>query len=429
MSGLAIGKKRKKYVSHTRQNTEEKREKKQNGNRFLNWLTGGKVPDHLARFYDYKMIITILILCCFGLIMLYSSSAYTASISREQNYDEYYFVVREGIFMAAGLVLMIIVSKIDYHLIKGWIIWLFYFFTLGLMCLTNFTPLGVEVNGQKRWINIIPGVKRLPTFQPSELVKIAVILLMAYMINRTFKNINLIRVCIFHVILVGIPFVLVGMKNLSAGIIVLSIGAIMYFIAGKWKKIYALAVTAIIASAVVIYKNPKVLLVFPFIKEYQLKRINIWVDPMVDATGDGYQILQGLYAIGSGGLFGKGLGNSVQKIGFIPESYNDMIFSIIAEELGLFGAVCILLLFAYLIYRCMFIALRANDLFGAMIVFGVMIQVGLQVLLNVAVVTNSIPNTGITLPFVSYGGTSATILLMEMGLVLSVGNQILFEKR
>lgn len=425
MSGLALFKKRKKYVSHT--NPDKK--KKPREHRFLNWLSGGKVPDHLARFYDYKLIITILILCCFGLIMLYSSSAYTASLSKDQGYNEYYFVIREGIFMGIGILSMLFISKIDYHLIKGWFIWLFYFITIGMMILTDFTPLGVEINGQKRWLNLVPGVKQLPTYQPSEFVKIAVILIMAFMINRTFKNINMIRVCIFHVILVAIPFTLVAIKNLSAGIIVFAIGAIMYFIAGKWVKIYLLAFVGGLGAYIATYINPNIWVKLHVLKSYQLNRIMIWKDPLSDATGDGYQILQGLYAIGSGGLFGKGLGNSVQKIGFIPESYNDMIFSIIAEELGLFGAVCILLLFAYLIYRCMFIALRANDLFGSMIVLGVMIQVGLQALLNVAVVTNSMPNTGITLPFVSYGGTSATILLMEMGLVLSVGNQILFEKQ
>lgn len=161
------------------------------------------------------------------------------------------------------------------------------------------------------------------------------------------------------------------------------------------------------------------------LKPYQLDRITAWVDPT--ATDTGYQTLQGLYAIGSGGFFGRGLGQSLQKLGFIPEAQNDMIFSVICEELGLFGAVLLILMFMFVIYRFMVIAGNAPDLMGALLVVGVMAHIGIQVILNVAVVTNTIPNTGVTLPFISYGGTSVLFLMCEMGLVLSVSNQIKLE--
>ena len=163
-------------------------------------------------------------------------------------------------------------------------------------------------------------------------------------------------------------------------------------------------------------------------KPYQLSRINVWKNPEAFASEGGYQVLQGLYAIGSGGLFGKGLGESIQKLGFVPEAQNDMIFSIICEELGLFGAVALILVFMFMIYRFMVIASNAPDLFGCLLVVGVMAHIAIQVILNIAVVTNTIPNTGITLPFISYGGTSIVFLEAEMGMVLSVSNQIKLEK-
>ena len=164
------------------------------------------------------------------------------------------------------------------------------------------------------------------------------------------------------------------------------------------------------------------------LKDYQLGRINVWKNPIMYSRSGGYQVLQGLYAIGSGGLFGKGLGESLQKLGFVPEAQNDMIFSIICEELGLFGAISLILIFMFMIYRFMVIAGNAPDLLGAMIVTGVMAHIAIQVILNIAVVTNSIPNTGVTLPFISYGGTSVLFLMLEMGLVLSVSNQIKLEQ-
>ena len=169
----------------------------------------------------------------------------------------------------------------------------------------------------------------------------------------------------------------------------------------------------------------KALVAVRLLKPYQLDRITAWVDPT--ATDTGYQTLQGLYAIGSGGFFGRGLGQSLQKLGFVPEPQNDMIFSIICEELGLFGATLLILMFMFMIYRFMVIASNAPDLMGSLLVVGVMAHIGIQVILNIAVVTNTIPNTGVTLPFISYGGTSVLFLMLEMGMVLSVSNQIKLE--
>ena len=188
--------------------------------------------------------------------------------------------------------------------------------------------------------------------------------------------------------------------------------------------------SGVAAAVVLIFAGPigHALTAIKILQPYQLTRINVWLNPEAYPTTGGYQVLQGLYAIGSGGLFGKGLGESIQKLGFVPESQNDMIFAIICEELGLFGAVLVILLFVFMIYRFLLIAGNAPDLFGAMLVVGVMAHIAIQVILNIAVVTNTIPNTGITLPFISYGGTSVLFLMIEMGMVLSVSNQIKLER-
>ena len=384
-----------------------------------------KLPDRYRRYNDYKLLITILVLCCFGLVMVYSSSAYVAQVRWK---DDFYFLKRQFAFMLLGIAAMLIVSRIDYHrFIKPWTP-LLYLATIGLMILVDFTPFGVELNGQKRWLNIIPGVKKLPTYQPTELVKIAIILVFAYMINRCMRNLDKLPVMIMMILLLAIPAGLVLTNNLSSGIIIVGIGAFMYFSASRRKILYLVITVLAVIAVIVIYRDPEILLKVPFIEGYHLTRIRVWKDPATDPLNGGYQILQGLYAVGSGGLFGKGLGSSVQKQGFIPEAYNDMIFSIICEELGIFGAICVLGLFAYLIYRCIYIISRSQDLYGAMIVTGVMIQIALQTILNVAVVINAIPNTGVSLPFISYGGTSVAILLAEMGMVLSVARQIIYEK-
>ncbi len=225
------------------------------------------------------------------------------------------------------------------------------------------------------------------------------------------KMSTIMKIMILTVPIVGV----VAKTNLSTAIIILGIAVCLTFVASpKYKPFFLMAFWVVGFGAMFIMKEG-----------YRAERIKIWRHP--EDFEKGYQTLQGLYAIGSGGLFGKGLGESMQKLGFLPEAQNDMIFSIICEELGLFGAVCVILLFLLLIWRFLVIANNASDLFGALIVVGIMAHVAIQVILNIAVVTNSIPNTGITLPFISYGGTSVAILLTEMGLALSVSRGIKLE--
>lgn len=382
-----------------------------------------KLTKGFGRYYDYKLLMVIIILSCFGLIMVYSSSAYMAS--SEQG-DAAYFVKRQAIISVISFAIMIFISKFNYH---GWLRLTLpaYLVAVGCMILVDFSSFGVELNGKKRWLQVIPGIDAA-RFQPTELVKLAIIMTMAVLMASfiKYKGIDLLRTMII-LIAIGSPLIiLVTINNLSSGIIIIGIPVIMYFVASKHNKLYVFLVGAIILVLFVAYNYIDV--IEHFIQSYQLKRIEVWIDPMSDPTDDGYQVLQGLYAIGSGGLLGKGLGNSIQKLGFLPESYNDMVFSVICEELGLFGAVCLMILFAYMIYRFVYIACHAEDVEGLLLVVGVMAHIALQVLLNIAVVTNTIPNTGVTLPFISYGGTSVVFLMAEMGLVLSVSNSIIYER-
>ena len=267
--------------------------------------------------------------------------------------------------------------------------------------------IGDEYNGSKRWLSLGP-----ISFQPSEFAKVAVILFLACLVTKNVKKMGKLTTLI-KVMIPVLPIVgLVGASNLSTAIIIMGIAAVLIFVASPK---YAQFVWMIVAGG-------GFMGIFLALESYRLERLAIWRNP--ELYEKGYQTLQGLYAIGSGGLFGRGLGESVQKLGFLPEAQNDMIFSIICEELGLVGASLIILLFLILIWRFFVIATHAKDLMGALIAAGAMAHMMIQVILNIAVVTNSIPNTGITLPFISYGGTSVMFLLLEMGLVLSVSNLI-----
>ena len=370
------------------------------------------------RFYDYSLLFTIVFLTIFGLVMIYSSSSYMAQINYKGNAG--YFMTRQAGIALAGFFLMIMISRMDYH-------WYARFSNLaivvswGLMIAVSL--FGHEVNGKKRWLGV--GNAR---FQPTELVKITVIVAMAVLITRIGKDVDR-TAGVARAVLITAPLAaIVAANNLSSGIIIAGIGFVMMFVASKRHMPYILCVAG--AAVVLIFAGTigLALTAIKILQPYQLTRINVWLDPEAYPTTGGYQVLQGLYAIGSGGLFGKGLGESIQKLGFVPESQNDMIFAIICEELGLFGAILVIFLFVFMIYRFLLIAGNAPDLFGAMLVVGVMAHIAIQVILNIAVVTNTIPNTGITLPFISYGGTSVLFLMIEMGMVLSVSNQIKLER-
>ena len=303
-----------------------------------------------------------------------------------------------------GIVLMLFVAGMDYHIWQR----LAVFGYLAAVALSVAVMLfGREINGAKRWLALGPF-----SFQPSEFAKVALILFLADLVTKNVKTIGkmwtLCRIMFWILPIVG----LVGASNLSTAIIILGIGVILIFVASPKYAQFALMG---IAGACFMG-------IFLALESYRLERLAIWRNP--EKYEKGYQTLQGLYAIGSGGVFGVGIGNSVQKLGFVPEAQNDMIFSIICEELGLAGAGIIVFLFLLLIWRFFLIASGSRDLFGALIATGAMAHMMIQVILNIAVVTNTIPNTGITLPFISYGGTSVMFLLIEMGLVLSVSQVV-----
>ncbi|MCI9487989.1 MAG: cell division protein FtsW [Lachnospiraceae bacterium] len=372
------------------------------------------------KYFDYSLLVVILFLCCFGLVMVYSSSSYAAQL---KNGDSLFYLKKQGVALLIGIAVMIVVSKIDYHKYAKVAI-LGYVLALILMILVNYTPLGIEYNGKKRWF----GFGTTSLFQAAEPVKVALILSMASLVNRFSKKIDLWRLQLLLVVIQAPLIFLVTDNNLSSGIILLGIVFLMIFVASRKKLRFFMAVALVVGAAALVTVFADRIIEFNILKEYQMERILVWKDPTKYSLEGGHQVLQGLYAIGSGGLFGKGLGESMQKLGFVPEAQNDMVFSIICEELGLFGAVCVILLFLFMIWRFVVIANNAPDLFGAMLVVGVMAHIALQVILNIAVVTNTIPNTGITLPFISYGGTSVVFLMMEMGAALSVSARIKFER-
>ena len=366
--------------------------------------------------FDTILLSDVMFLIVFGLIMIYSSSAYSVGLDG----DNMYFLKHQLIATVLGVVVMAVMIHIDYHF---WRIMAVPSLAVSfLLILLVKTPLGMEINGARRWIHV-----GSLSMQPAEVVKIAVIIYCAAMLER-YGSKMLYRWKGLGVFL-SVPIVFAGMlyiitDNLSSAIIVGGIAVVMAFIADKDIKKYLLAGGSIlvVASAIVAYAA------FGDHSGFRLRRIKVWLDPASDSQGTGYQTLQALYAIGSGGIIGKGLGNSLQKIDKLPEAQNDMIFSIICEELGIIGAALVIAAFIVLIWRCMIIARNARDLFGAMLVVGVLAHFAIQVVLNMAVVTNLIPNTGISLPFISYGGTSELFLMAEIGLVLNVSKQIVLAK-
>lgn len=369
------------------------------------------------RFYDYSLLFTVIFLTVFGLVMIYSSSSYAAQLKFG---NAAFFMMKQAKIALGGFVIMVIISRLDYHWYGKFAV---FAYVLSYVFMIAVSLFGIEANGKKRWL----GVGSL-SFQPTEFVKIALIVMLAVLIVQMGKNINS-KNGVVLVIVTTIPIAgIVAANNLSSGIIIVGIAFVMLFIACKKKWPFFACGLAGFGGLAFAGPIATVLQKLNILHDYQLGRILVWLEPEAYPSTGGYQVLQGLYAIGSGGLVGRGLGESIQKMGFVPEAQNDMIFSIICEELGLFGAVSVILIFLFMIYRFMLIADNAPDLFGSLLVVGVMGHIAIQVILNIAVVTNTIPNTGITLPFISYGGTSVLFLMIEMGMVLSVSNQIKLEK-
>lgn len=374
------------------------------------------------RYFDYSMLAVLVFLVCFGLIMLYSSSSYSALVKYN---DSMYFLKRQMLFCAMGFFGMYVISKIDYHIYAKYAEKL-YWFSILLLFLVRLTPLGKEVNGAKRWIRL-PMNQQL---QPAEIVKLAVILLIPIILcqlgNRAHKKDGIVKVIIWGFgAAAGVYFLT---SNLSSAMIVAGITVSLLFVVHpKTKPFMVLAGGGLTAAVIGVAVLNRMIQDAGSSGSFRLRRVLVWLQPEQYASGSGYQTLQGLYAIGSGGFFGKGLGNSAQKM-IIPEVQNDMILSVICEELGVCGVIIVLVLFGLLLYRLMFIAQNAPDMYGALIASGIFAHIAIQVILNVAVVTNTIPNTGVTLPFISYGGTSIWFLMAEMGVALSISRQIRVEE-
>ena len=365
-------------------------------------------------YFDYSLLAVLIFLVCFGLVMLYSTSAYSALVNYS---DSMYYFKRQILFCIVGFIGMYMVSRIDYHYYIKWARGI-YFVAVVLMALVQ-TPLGIEVNGAKRWIQLPFGQQ----LQPAEITKIAVILFIPVLICQLGREIRTLKgmgqVFLWGLVAAGCVFILT--ENLSTAVIVMGITCVMIFVVHPQTRPF---IAGVGAGLVLILVGVQILdAMLSTSGNFRLRRILVWLNPEEYASEGGYQVMQGLYAIGSGGFFGKGLGNSAQKM-VIPEVQNDMILSIICEELGVFGAIIVLVLFGLLLFRLMFIAQNAPDVYSSLVVTGIFTHIALQVLLNVMVVINLIPTTGITLPFISYGGTSILFLMAEMGIALGISAKI-----
>ena len=369
---------------------------------------------------DYILMALIIIIFAFGVVMVYSASFYYCV---SKNMGPASFAFKQLIIGGAGVAAMLFLTyKWDYRLLSNRILAKCIYFG-GIILSLLVLVIGKEVNGAKRWLVIGP-----IQFQPSELVKIGVIIMLAAYIVRYRKKFNEVRYRLMAWVIFGIPAGIVMLENLSSAIVIAGIGFVMCFISMPKVKIYiisiALGVVAVFGAYYLAMTTPKgedpiwpISVVLP---AYRLERIQVWLDPWIDPLDSGYQPIQALYAVGSGGLFGKGLGNSVQKQEFLPEPYNDIIFAVICEELGLVGALVLLLAYGILIIRGLIVAMRAPDNFGALVAVGISSMVAIQVIINVAVNTNTIPTTGMQLSLVSYGGTAVAVLLATLGILLNI---------
>lgn len=362
---------------------------------------------------DTKFFLLVVILLIIGLIALFSAS-YINAINRHGS--AYYYIGRQLKFALLGIVLMFLASRINYRVYKD-----FSFLAMTVAFVLLILVLIFHGDGDfKRWLVI--GGHNL--FQPSELAKIALVMYCAWSMDRRQKAICTDwKMMFLYMIVVGVICGLIALeKHVSATILVGLLGIIMTYLGGIDKRWYPLVIACIVGGAVlmVVFRNK--------MPEYAAVRIIAWLDKSYDPGDARWQTNNSLYAIGSGGLFGVGLGNSRQKHMYVSEPQNDFIFSIFCEEMGLVGALIVIVLFVLLIKRAFDIAMRTKDMFASLLVMGIAVQVGLQAALNIAVVTDLIPNTGISLPFFSYGGTSLCFLLIEMGMVLSVSRGAKIEK-
>lgn len=360
---------------------------------------------------DTPFLLLTLALLAVGLVMV-ASSSYVWSYYKNDG-DSYFYIKRQLIFAVIGIFALLFTTLFDYHNLRKWAFPILVVAVI-LLILVYIPGIGVKVNGARRWLNF--GVQ----FQPSEIGKFAIIVSFASYISANYKQMDKFKVGVLpmYTVLALVVGLVAFETHLSGAILILAIGIIMMFVGGVAYRYFLvpLGVGGVGLAALM------------FLTPYMKSRFTIWLDPFSDPRGKGYQIIQSLYSIGSGGLLGLGLGQSRQKHLYIPEPQNDYIFAITAEELGFAGCLIIILLFVMLIWRGYKIAFHARDKFGALLVIGIVSRIAVQTILNIAVVTNAIPSTGIGLPFFSYGGTSLVILLAEIGIVLSVSRFSYLEK-
>jgi len=380
-------------------------------------MAKGTKKKKVNKHFDYTLLTVVLFLLFIGLIMLYSVSSYDANLTFG---DSTYYIKNQFRNTLIGVAFMMVVMLFDYHRLNKW--GKAAYFVSAILIALVLTPLGYEANGARRWLDL--GV----SLQPAEVAKAGLIIYLAAKVSKMgMKRLESGRglIALFLPPAVISLMVYVITDNLSSAIIIMGICVVMFYMATPGYKPYIIIILVVgLVASLVVFLVTRGILTEEI--SYRIGRIRAWRFPEAYASTTAFQTLQALYAIGSGGIFGKGLGNSLQKQ-FVPEAQNDMIFAIICEELGLFGAVLILFLFVILLWRIALIANNAPDVFGSMLAVGVFAHIAIQVILNIAVVTNTIPNTGISLPFISFGGSSVVFLLAEIGIVLSVARNTIYD--
>lgn len=357
----------------------------------------------VAGNFDFTLLFVVIMLILFGIVMVFSSSYYYALTNVKFDNNMYYFVERQAIWSIIGLFAMAFFINFPYKYIKNFT---FIAYVVTIMCLILVLIVGDKINGSRRWL----GVGAIG-FQPSEVAKLVVILHLSNFIASNKGILGTLKGFMKCALILGIPVVLVGIANLSTAIVIAGIGVCIMFVASpKVWYFFAAAIPAGVLGLVAV-SLPQF--------SYRFDRIKYWLDPFLDPTDKGFQIIQSLYAVASGGFFGLGLGQSRQKT-YVPEPYNDIIFAIICEELGMFGAIVVIGLFMTLVWRGIKIAMNAQDMFGCLTATGIIGLIGIQVIINISVATNTMPNTGMALPFISYGGSALVFTLSAMGILLNI---------
>ncbi len=365
-----------------------------------------KKKKYSMKSIDYGLLCAILVLLFIGIVMVYSSSSYYALYQKDVYNSEFYFI-KEIIWSTVGIVGMFLTMSLDYHLYKKWTPWLV-LITLGFLVVVLFA--GANINGAIRWIRLGP-----LSFQPSELAKYVVVLYLALLIDKRKGKIRKFKEgTIFYLAIAGVFALLILLqKNLSITAIVMMVAFIMILVGGaKLSHLFSLVPVGLAAGIALI-----------FTQSYRLDRLTSFLNPWADPSGDSYQLIQSLYALGSGGIFGVGLGNSRQKALFMPEPHNDFIFAIIGEELGLIGCVAIIVIFMFIVIKGATIAIKARDNYGFLLGIGIISVIAIQAIINIAVVSGSMPVTGVPMPFISYGGTSLVFNLGAVGILLNISRQ------